>query len=92
MEKSTFMRSYFRSAHEDPIWELIHKNSDCEEVYNARLTKEENFGAILMKNTPELYSIYDDLISSIYRFEKVLFEEFYILGVQDREQSLVRQE
>lgn len=92
MEKSTFMRSYYRSVYEDPLWNLVHRKAECEDIYNERSAEQKAFRTALKEEKPELCEMYDNLIDTIYRFETVLFEEFYILGVQDREESLVRQE
>ena len=92
MKKSKFMRTFYKSAYEDPIWELISRNTTCKEAYDERTTLEESFRDALENLNPELCKKFDELISSSYHFENLLFEEFYILGAQDRDEALAEQE
>ena len=92
MKNSTFMRKYFNSAYEDPLWNLIDSHTKCREVYDDRTNAQAAFREMLQEANPELCKIFDDLSNTIFHFEYVLFEEFYILGVQDRDKALALQE
>ena len=91
MKKSTFMRKFFRSAYEDPLYRLIKRNPEGVEANHERLDRQEEFFELLKERDPELLDKYDNLIDSFLQFENVLFEEFYILGVQDRDRALMLQ-
>ena len=91
MKKSTFMRNHFRTAYEDPVYILIRRSSEGTEVNRERSNMQERFFEALKKNAPELLKMYDELIDSFLHFENVMFEEFYVLGVQDRDEVLMLQ-
>ena len=91
MKKSTFMRNHFRTAYEDPVYILIRRSSEGTEANHERSNMQERFFEALKKNAPELLKMYDELIDSFLHFENVMFEEFYVLGVQDRDEVLMQQ-
>lgn len=91
MKKSTFMRKFFRSAYEDSLYRLIKRNPEGVEANRERLDRQEEFFELLKERDPELLDKYDNLIDSFLHFENVLFEEFYILGVQDRDKAFMLQ-
>lgn len=92
MKTSTFMRKHYRAAYEDPVYMLIKDNFDLKDADEERSDLQEEFAEKLREKCPELMDLYDDLVDAFLHFENVMFEEFYILGVKDRDKVLMRQE
>lgn len=91
MKKSTFMRKFFRSAYENPVYLLMKDNCELKDADEEQAERQEEFSELLKTKCPELLDLYDNLIDSFLHFENVLFEEFYILGVQDRDKAFMLQ-
>ena len=91
MKNNTFMREYFRAHYEDPTYDLTESNQECRLAKKVRTDREEAFTQMLKEKAPELYIAFDDLIGEYLTFENLMFEEFYILGVQDRDRALMSQ-
>ena len=91
MKTSTFMRKHYRSAYEDPVRMVIGDNFDLKDADEERADLQEEFFEQLKMKCPEFLDLYDELIDAFLYFENVMFEEFYILGVKDRDKSLMKQ-
>ena len=91
MNESTFMRDYYRTKYEDLVWTLDSRNEKCRDANKLMQHLECELIQKLEEKCPEMMELYDKFSEEHSTWLKLILEECYILGVQDREQSLKSQ-
>lgn len=91
MNESTFMRDYYRTKYEDLVWTLDSRNEKCRDANKLMQHLECELIQKLEEKCPEMLELYDKFSEEHSTWLKLILEECYILGVQDREQSLKSQ-
>lgn len=91
-KKSCFMREYYQGHYEDPVWFIMKNSENCKEAEKEYVAMEHAFLDKLREISPDMVEEYSDVIGSLLYFQNCIIDEAYILGVKDRERSLLPQE
>lgn len=71
---------------------MMQNSEDCKEAEKEYIAMEHAFLDKLRAISPEMVEEYSDVIGSLLCFQNCIIDEAYILGVKDRERSLLLQE
>lgn len=83
-----FMREFMENMYEDVAAEVVKDNSTYEKLRLQYVDMEREYYHQIIKLSPELAQMHDDLSELFGKMERIADAELYLRGAEDRERML----